>query len=65
MERLCFFCRKALPIERRAEIFCSPRCQELHRKLPRGAPAAPAPEPAGSAPAKALPRNAAGRSRPE
>jgi endogenous inhibitor of DNA gyrase (YacG/DUF329 family) len=33
MERLCFFCRKPMGVEKRAEMFCSPRCRELNAQL--------------------------------
>ncbi|MCZ6843054.1 MAG: DUF2116 family Zn-ribbon domain-containing protein [SAR324 cluster bacterium] len=38
MSRHCFFCRKPLGIEKRAEMFCSLRCRELYGKLRREAP---------------------------
>ena len=33
MNRDCYFCGKKLKIEQRASMFCSLRCQELHRTL--------------------------------
>lgn len=36
MKRFCYFCRKPLGIEKRAEIFCDLRCQKLHAQLSHG-----------------------------
>ena len=33
MGRLCFWCHKPLPIEQRATVFCSRRCQELEAQM--------------------------------
>ncbi len=52
MNRTCFLCRKPLPVEQRATVFCSVRCQERYERLERdGQPrlprdgASPRPEP--------------------
>ena len=36
MKRFCYFCRKPLGIEKRAEMFCNLRCQKLHAQLSQG-----------------------------
>lgn len=33
MVRQCFVCKKPLPVEKRATVYCSLRCQELDRQL--------------------------------
>ena len=56
MERRCFFCHKPLPVELRATVFCSERCQDLERQL-RAAPSPlRSPSPAGAQAAEPVPR---------
>ncbi len=46
MIRTCFVCGKPLPIEKRATVYCSLRCQELDARLrPVAAPRPPKPQP--------------------
>ena len=43
MSKECYFCRKSLPVQKRATVFCGPRCQELYRKVEADAEAKGAP----------------------
>lgn len=38
MKRFCYFCRKPLGIEKRAEMFCGLRCQMLYAQLDQAKP---------------------------
>lgn len=56
MERYCYFCRKPLGVEKRAEMFCGLRCQRLYAQLGRNRPESQdnPPRPAWGAPARSV-----------
>jgi hypothetical protein len=47
LKRTCLFCAKPVSIRRRMALFCSDRCEHLHRTLTQ----APPPPPPQGAPA--------------
>ncbi len=58
MKRHCYFCRKPLPLERRAEMYCGVRCQKLHREMGTAAAGGAGTNGAEAAPPPSFPRAA-------